>query len=149
MAIDVTSEVLIDRPTAEVAAYAMDPAEETRWIGGIVESRLLTSPPLGPGTRVERVAYFLGRRIEYVLEVVDHDPHRLLAMRSLRSPFPMEVTYQFDGTTASTRARIHVRGGPGGLAALASPLLARAVKHNITSDLQRLKHRLESPAPVS
>ena len=41
------------------------------------------------------MATFLDRRIEYVLEVVEYDPKTLLAMRSVKGPFPMEVTYEF------------------------------------------------------
>ena len=34
MAIDITAETVIERPRGEVAAYVVDPANETKWIGG-------------------------------------------------------------------------------------------------------------------
>ena len=92
MAVDVQAEVTIARSREEVVSYAMDPAHDPIWISGITEARMLTEPPLGQGTRVERVAKFLGRRIEYVLEVTEYEPNSLMAMRSIKGPFPMRVT---------------------------------------------------------
>ena len=66
------------------------------WISGIVEAKVLTEPPVGEGTQVERVAAFLGKRIQYVLEIVQWTPQSLMAMRSIKGPFPMEVSYEFE-----------------------------------------------------
>ena len=144
MAIDVTAEVQIERPREQVAAYAMDPSKDPIWITGITEARMLTEPPVGVGTTVERVASFLGRRIEYVLEVADHDPTALMDMRSIKGPFPMEVTYEFEDAPGGTLARIRIRGETRGFYKLAGPLMSRAVKRNITNDLETLKDLLES-----
>ena len=144
MAVDVIAEVVIQRPRDQVATYAMDPQYEPEWISGIRESRMLTDPPLGEGTRVHRVARFLGRRIEYILEVSEYDPEHRLAMRSVKSPFPMRVTYEFEEVGSGTRARIHVQGGPDGLLGLVGPLLAMGVRRNISRDLKNLKSLLEA-----
>jgi hypothetical protein len=61
-------EQRIARPRVEVARYATDWQNEPAWIGALSESRLVTEPPFGVGSRVERVASFLGKRIEYVNE---------------------------------------------------------------------------------
>ena len=92
MPVDVTATAAIGRPREEVAAYLRDPANDTSWIGGLRSARLLTPGPVAVGSRVERVASFLGRRVEYVNEVTELTADRL-AMRSVRSPFPMRVTY--------------------------------------------------------
>ena len=149
MPVDVTAETTVDRPRNEVAAYAMDPANDPVWISGITEARLLTDPPLGNGTRVERVASFLGRRIEYVLEVEEHDPTAVMVMRSVKGPFPMRVTYRFDAEGTGTRASIRVQGDAGGFYRLAAPLLSLAVKRSITRDLRNLKGLMESGGAVS
>ena len=134
MTIDITAEMSMERPPAEVAAYAMDPANDPAWIGGIREARLLTPAPIGKGSRVARVAYFLRKRIEYVNEVDVFEPGHLLDMHSVKSPFPMRVTYTFEGDT-TTLARIRVAGDPSGIFALAAPLMSRKVKKNVTNDL--------------
>ena len=114
MAIDVKAEVLINRSGDDVVRYAMDPANDPVWIGGIKEAEMLTEPPLGEGTQVRRVATFLGRRIEYVLEVVEYDPKALLAMRSVKAPFPMKVFYEFEEATGGTLVGIRVQGEASG-----------------------------------
>ena len=142
-AIDVRAEIVVARPRNEVTAYVMDPANDPVWISGIKEARMLTEPPLGKGTRVERIASFLGKRIEYVLEVEQHDPDALLEMRSVKGPFPMRVTYAFEEAGDGTLVRIRVRGESGGFYSLAGPLLSRSVKRDITGDLKALKRLLE------
>ena len=142
MRIDVTAEVQVRRPRAEVAAYMVDPANDPAWIGGVREVRIETPPPLRAGSRVARVASFLGRRVEYVNEVTELDPERVLDMRSVRAPFPMRITYSFedaDATGAATVVRNRVQGDPGGFFALFGPLLAPLVRRSVQKDLERLR----------
>ncbi len=144
MDIDVSAEVVINRPRKEVATYVENPENEPVWIGGIVESKLLTDPPVGVGTRVQRVATFMGRRMRYTPEVVEYHPGALLVM-STDSPFPMTISYQFeDAAGGGTVARIRIQGGGAWYYKLAGPLLGLAVRRNITKDLRRLKALLES-----
>jgi hypothetical protein len=144
MSTDVTVETRIARPREEVARYAADPANDTEWIGALSEARLLTAPPFGVGSRVARTASFLGKRIEYVNEVVEHDPGRRLTMRSVKAPFPMTVVYEWEDADAGTLMRIHTHGDASGFYRLAGPVLARAVRKGVASDLERLKARLEA-----
>jgi uncharacterized protein YndB with AHSA1/START domain len=145
--IDITAEVLVARPPAEVATYMTDPAHDPEWIGGVREVRLLTPPPVAAGSRVARVASFLGRRVEYVNEVVALDDAQL-DMRSVQAPFPMRITYSFapDAGAARTVVRNRVRGDPGGFFAVLGPLLAPLVRHSVQKDLERLRDVLEAPA---
>lgn len=121
MAIDVKAEVLIGRPRDDVAGFAMDADNDPIWIGGITEARTLTDPPMAKGTKVQRIASFLGKRIEYVNEVVEYDPKSLLVMRSIKGPFPMIITYDFAESDGGALARIRVQGEAGGFYTLAAP----------------------------
>ena len=141
---DITAEVRVARPPGEVAAYMTDPANDPEWIGGVSEARLEGDPPVRPGSRVARVAGFLGKRIEYVNEVLALDAEHL-DMRSVVAPFPMHITYSFvpdggDGTTVRNR----VRGESGGFFALLGPLLAPMVRRSVQKDLERLRDVLEA-----
>jgi uncharacterized membrane protein len=147
MSIDITAAVVVRRPLAEVAAYMIDPTHDPEWIGGVREVRMETPPPLAVGSRVARVASFLGKRVEYVNEVTELDPERVLDMRSVKAPFPMRVTYTFeavDGETPATTVRNRVRGAPGGFFALFGPLLGPLVKRSVQKDLERLRDGLEA-----
>jgi carbon monoxide dehydrogenase subunit G len=134
MSIDVTAEVTIDRDPHAVWHFMTDPQHEPEWIGGLKTARLQGEPPLRVGSRVERVASFLGRKVEYVNEVTQMDPPRLLEMRSVIAPFPMHITYTLDGNTV----RNHVQGG-------GTRLMAPFVRRNIQRDLNRLKALVERP----
>jgi uncharacterized membrane protein len=143
MAVDVTATGTIDRPRDQVAAYLRDPANDTSWIGGLRSARLLTPRPVAVGSQVERVANFLGRRVEYVNEVTELTEERL-AMRSLRSPFPMRVTYGHrHAGNGTTEVSVRVEGDAGRFYALLGPLLGLAVRRSIARDLRNLKRVME------
>ena len=142
---DVTLETVIERPRLEVARYAMDPANDPLWIGGVEEARPLSDGPIAVGSRVARVAKFMGRRIDYVLEVIEHEPTGVMVMRSIEAPFPMLVTYGFaDAVGGGTVARIRIEGEPDGWMRFAGPLNSFMVKRNVRGDLKRLKGLLEA-----
>ena len=83
MAIDVSARVEIARGVEDVAGFAMDPTNDTSWIGGINSVAVEGDGSVGSGTRVARVASFLGLRIEYVNEIVTYEPPNLLVMESV------------------------------------------------------------------
>jgi hypothetical protein len=91
------------------------------------------------------VASFLGKRIEYVNEVERLDPGVLLEMRSVKSPFPMRVTYELaDGVGGdATVARIRVQGDPGKAYRFAGPVMRRRVHRSISRDLATLKSLMQ------
>ena len=145
MSTHVDESIEIARPAGDVARYMFDWQNDPAWIGGISEARLLSDGDFGLGSQVERVASFMGKRIEYVLEVEDYQPGALLAMRSVRGPFPMTVTYEVTDSRDGGRARVQVEGDASGFYKLAGPLLNLQAKRSIAADLRRLKALLEGP----
>ena len=143
MAVNVTAEIHIARSRGDVAAYVVNPENDAVWIGGIKSARMLTDPPVGMGTRVARVASFMGKRIEYTPEVVAFEQDTLLTMRTDK-PFDMLISYEFEDLEGGTLARIRIQGGGSGFFKLAGPLLGPAVKRNIKGDLRNLKAILEA-----
>jgi uncharacterized membrane protein len=144
MAVDVSVTGIIDRPRDQVAAYLRDPANDTEWIGGIRSARLLTPAPVAVGSQVERVARFLGRRVHYVNQITELSADRL-AMRSVRAPFPMRVTYGHrDAGADTTEVSVRVEGDAGRFYGLVAPLLGPAVRRSIARDLRNLKRVLEA-----
>jgi hypothetical protein len=137
MSVDITAQVHIGRDPAAVAAYMTDPVHDPEWIGGLREAELLGDPPIAVGARVRRVAHFLGRRVEYVNEVLALDAAQL-DMRSIKAPFPMRITYRFEPSAdGGTDVSNHVRGGG---PRLFNPL----VRRNVQRDLEHLRDLLES-----
>lgn len=141
--VDVHPHVVIRRPRADVAAFMFDPHNDLAWTGGIVESLPLSDGPLQPGSRVERVARFLGRTFAYEYEVLAVEPDCSVEM-SVARPFPMRIRYELEDADDGTLVRIRARGDPGRFFGLASPLLRRLVRRSIAKDLRRLRVLLES-----
>jgi uncharacterized protein YndB with AHSA1/START domain len=145
MAVDVVTEVVIDRPNDEVAAYAIDPSNAPRWYANIESVNWQTPPPITVGSRMDFVAHFLGRRLAYTYEVVELDPGRKLVMRTAQGPFPMETTYTWtplgDGRTRMT---LRNRGEPSGFARIASPVMTAAMRRANNKDLAAIKRLLEA-----
>ena len=143
MEVGVRVHETIARPVSEVRAYLTDPANDPIWIGGIETARILDGDAVVVGARVERVARFLGRRIEYVNEVVALDDGQL-AMKSVQAPFPMEVAYRFAGREGATDVTIDASGDVGRFFGLVRPLVQAMLRRNIRRDLARLKDILEA-----
>lgn len=141
MSIDVQPEILIRRPRAQVASFMFEPRNDALWTTGVIECRPLTDGPLRAGARVERVVKFLGRRFGYQYEVVAAD-ERSVEM-TVEQPFPMQIRYELEDAPEGTRVRIRARGDASGFFRLASPIMSRMVRRNITADLTALKKHLE------
>ncbi len=147
MAVDVVTETTIDRPCADVAAYAGDPTNAPQWYANITSVRWQTEPPVRVGSRLDFVARFLGRTLAYTYEVVELIPGQRLAMRTAQGPFPMETTYTWQpvtGTRTRTRMTLRNRGAPTGFGKVAAPVMAAAMRRANDKDLANLKRILES-----
>jgi hypothetical protein len=148
VSIDVKADIHINRAPNEVAAFAMEAENDTKWIGGISVARRVTPGPTAVGTRVERVAAFMGKRIDYLMEVEELQPGRRIALRSIKAPFPMRVEYEFEDDGPGTQASIRVAGDPDGFYRLAGGLMAPSVKRSLNKDLRRLKGIMEKTPPT-
>jgi hypothetical protein len=144
VSVDVVTEIEIARPRVEVAAFACDPDNATRWYENIDSVVWRTPRPLAVGTELEFVARFLGRTLAYTYEVREHDPGERFVMRTAHGPFPMETTYAFEDAGQGTRMRLRNRGEPAGFARVGAPLMERTMRRANRADLRRLKGLLEA-----
>lgn len=144
MAVDVLTEIVIDRAPADVAAYAGDPSNAPSWYVNIRSVEWQSAPPIAVGSRLAFVAQFLGRRLAYTYEVVELEPGRRLVMRTAEGPFPMETTYTWEPESPGrTRMTLRNRGEPAGFSKVVAPLMERAMRRANQKDLAKLKKVLE------
>ena len=138
------TEIVIDRPVAQVSSYATDPSNAPHWYANIDSVDWKTPPPAQIGSRVAFVARFLGRRLEYTYEVAELAPGERLVMRTQQGPFPMETTYTWARVAEdSTRMTLRNRGEPAGFSRLMAPFMAPAMRRANRKDLAKLKAILE------
>jgi hypothetical protein len=149
MPVDVATGIVIDRPRAEVAAYAADPDRAKAWYGNIVAVEWRTPRPLAVGSEIEFTAEFMNRRMTYTYRITDLIEGELLVMTSAEGPFPMETTYTWeDADEGGTLMTLRNRGEPSGFGRVSAPLMSRAMRRANRADLRVLKQLLESEAPA-
>jgi len=143
VAVDVLTEIVIDRPCERVAGYAADPSTAPEWYVNIASVEWKTPPPVAVGSKLAFVAHFLGRRMAYTYEVVELVPGERLVMRTAEGPFPMETTYTWAPAGEGTRMTLRNRGEPAGFSKVVAPFMAAAMRRANRKDLARLKALLE------
>jgi uncharacterized membrane protein len=143
--VDVTTQVVVARPRADVAAFATDPRNAPQWYANIRSVELLTDPPVRVGSRMRFLAVFLGRTIDYTYEVLELEPGERMTMSTASGPFPMTTTYAFEDAGAGTRMTLRNHGSPHGFGAVAAPVMRRAIERANRKDLAAIKRLLEAP----
>lgn len=147
MPVDISSEIVIDRPREEVAAFAADPDNATAWYEHVKRVVWRTRKPLAVGTRIGFLAESLGKQLEFVYEVTALVPGEQLVMRTEAGRFPMETTYAWrDEPGGGTRMSLTTHSDPRGVGRLSAMLLRRSMRRSNAKDLDRLKHVLEARA---
>jgi uncharacterized membrane protein len=144
MAVDVLTDIVIERPSGEVAAFAADPSNAPQWYVNIESVSWQTPPPITVGSKLDFVAHFLGRRLAYTYEIVELVPGQKLVMRTAQGPFPMETTYTWTSAGAGrTRMTLRNRGEPSGFSKVVAPIMTAAMRRANQKDLANLKRIME------
>lgn len=144
MGVDVLTQVEIARARDDVASFASDPLNATKWYRNIDSVTWESSPPLAVGSRLRFRARFLGRTLEYTYEVVELVPTDRLVMSMASGPFAMETSYRWEDTALGTRMTLRNRGQPEGYLRMLGGVVAAAMRRANRADLARLKALLEA-----
>lgn len=142
--VDVCTQIVIDRPVDQVAAWVADPDHAPDWYENIRSVQWVTEHRVAVGARMTFVADFLGRELRYTYAIVAYEPGKRLVMRTSEGPFPMETTYTWQAAEpGQTRMTLRNRGEPSGFMGMVAPLMARQMRKANEKDLALLKRMLE------
>lgn len=143
MAIEVRSEIFIERPPDEVAKVMFNPKMDKLWIRSLVEVF-----PLGPGlyskgAKVERVGDFMSRRYSAKVLVLKYEESKLAELY-LDEPFEMKQRYLIREEEGGSVASVTVMSI--GELQYNSPvtIISKKVRENIEDDLKNLKKLVEA-----
>ncbi len=134
--------VTIDRPVAEVFAYATDPTKLSEWRPNVIEV-IGYQPPMQAGTSYEIAEKMMGRQ-QFGQRVTAYEPGRLLVIETTSGSVRPVQHFSFESMTdGGTRytARLEIRTY--GIMRIFEPLLRGRVRKTMASYGENLKRNLE------
>ena len=142
----VEESIVIDRPAEDVFAFVTTPENDRLWSSTAVERVREGDEPIGVGSRIRAVDKFLGRRVESMLHVTEHDPSHRSVVR-IEGPFEATGRYVLEPLERGIRFRwgIEAEPGLGGLylGKITDRLVTMIFRRRLRRDLQQLKQVLE------
>jgi hypothetical protein len=146
-------DIVINRPPEDVFTFVTAPENDRLWSSTAVERRVETNEPIRVGSRINAVDKFLGRRIESVFEVTEHEPNRRSGIRFVSGPIRAEGSYTLEPMDGATRFRWTLDAAPGlgglYLGRVTDPVVTWIFRRRLQRDLRQLKSVLEAQSAPS
>jgi uncharacterized membrane protein len=140
----IEEDIHIERPVADVFAFAHDPDNQT-----LIASNMLAfdldAPEMRKGARAEGVTKVAGRRVEWTSEVVEYEEGQRVEIRSVEAPMDFHITWTYEPEGDGTRVRFvqEVPSIGGFFGRLGDPVVTKMYSRDVRSNLEHLKALLE------
>lgn len=142
----ITTSIEVERPVAEVFAYATDPSRFSEWQKGVVDGTMGTTdaPRVGDRCLTTRRIGFAHRAV--TAEVVHVDPPRTWGVRGMDGPIRAAVDVAVEPVSdISSRLTISIAFEGHGIGRLLVPLFVeREARKEMPGNLAALKERVEA-----
>jgi len=138
--------IVINRSIDEVFGFLADLENDVKWRSEWVETKNMSGGNPGVGATFCLTGVFLGRRVPTIYEVVEYEPNRSAAWKTVSGPLPLKFQRTFERGEDGTRFTIKYEAEVRGLFKLVMPLLAGTVKRQHEGDLRKVKELMETSA---
>ncbi|HEV2035508.1 MAG TPA: SRPBCC family protein [Candidatus Dormibacteraeota bacterium] len=135
--------VLIKRPLEQVFAYLADPENDPHWSEAADEMLLTSERPVRVGSTVRQLGHFLGRRLEFALEVTVYEPGHRFGMKVTSGPIRFAGIRTVEPVPEGTKVTFAGGGHSGGFFKIIELLVSWAANRQLGADLRSLKRVLE------
>jgi hypothetical protein len=148
----VEEKIAIKQPPETVFAFVTTPENDHLWVSTAVERHRESEGPIRVGSRIRAVDKFLGRRIQSVFEVTEHEPSTRSSIR-LQGPIEARGSYIIEPLDGRTLFRWVLEADPGlgglYLGRVTDPLVTLIFRLRLRFDLRRLRDVLEQSVQPS
>lgn len=135
--------ITIDRPVAEVFAYATDPIRLSEWRPNVIEV-IGYQPPMHAGTSYELAEKMMGRQ-QFGQQVTAYEPDRLVVIETTSGSVRPIQRYDFEPTPGGgTRFITHLEIRTYGVMRIFEPLMRGRVRKTMVTYGENLKRNIES-----
>ena len=144
-----TASVVVERPAAEVFAYATDPTRFHEWQQGVIDGDLDQSGPAQVGTKCLTTRRVGGANRAVTSELTHIDAPRAWGVRGIDGPIRATVDLTVEPLTeTSSRLTIAVDFDGHGIGKLLVPLIVRRqAQKEMPVNVEALKRRVEAQQP--
>jgi uncharacterized membrane protein len=137
--IELEHTLILPRPVEEVFSFLNNFEHDPSWQAGIIEAKQVPEGAARLGTIVKQVRRFMGRRLDYTGEVVDHEEPKKIWVKSVSGPYPFEGGYRLEPTDGGTRLTLLLKVTPTGIIRFTQSMVARELRQQMEADSNRLK----------
>ena len=143
------ASAVVDRPAAEVFAYATDPAHFREWQQGVIDGHLDQPGPAQVGTKCLTTRRIGGANRAITSEITHIEPPRTWGVRGIDGPIRATVDVTVEPPTeTSSRLTIAVDFDGHGIGKLLVRLIVRRQAHKeMPANVEALRRRVEAQQP--
>jgi hypothetical protein len=144
-----SASTVVDRPAAEVFAYATDPAHFAEWQQGVIDGHLDPPGPAHVGTKCVTTRRIGGANRIVTSELTHIDAPRAWGVRGIDGPIRATVDLTVEPLAeSSSRLTIAVDFDGHGIGKLLVPLIVRRQAHQeMPANVEALKRLVEAQQP--
>ena len=123
--IKVEHSVIVSRSVEEVFSYLSNFEHDPHWQAGILETKQIPQGATFVGTTVKQVRRFLGRRLDYLGEVIEYQENKKIWVKSVSGPYPFEGGYDLEPVDSGTKVTFFLNVQPSGVLMFTQSMVAR------------------------